>query len=300
MRRLVLTLTALTLFALSWLGCEDRADDPMMMHIIGNTLVSPRTQCMIRAGATEYRLIGFMDVAVTNTYYFYPQVENALEMSTDYTGFAPEDLRLNSNNITIRGATIYYDFNPDDLALGGVDWAFYDGIFMHASGAARPGEIAPVAVPIIPWELGNEIARQPLMKELGGVGSQINVRIVLEGQLADGTLVQSNEFWYPLNICNGCLVYFPPDVDPRQLQENITVPCAPGQDDGVDTRLCYAYASAEPGQAESLNEARDRCRWLHILQGIEPPDSQFYWENYKDFFPPGTEGPCGLNGMLCQ
>lgn len=299
MRRLVLVLAAIAAIgqmAVASLGCEDVKPDSQALQLLANTFVSARTQCQIRAGASEFRARGIMDVAVSNTYYMYPQVINQLEESEAYTGLTGEHLRLNNNNVTIRGATIYYDFSPTDPFLADIPedfWSFYQPAFVHASGSVRPGEIAPSIVPVIPWELGNEIAKR--MTQLGGVGTEIVIRITLEGALADGTPVQSSEFWYPITICNGCLVYFPPRVDCRQLEENIAVPCVPGQDDGVDCRLCYIYANGT-GSDESLNEARDRCRWLHLFQGIEPPDSQKYWNEYQQFFP-DADGPGGLNGV---
>lgn len=297
-------LAALGLLALPNIACEDpTGGDKQALHINGNTFVSSRTQCQIRAGATEFRPRGYMDIAVTNTYFLYPQVENLLPETDDLTTLGPAELRLNNNNLTIIGATVNYDYD-DTSGFGEQGGTFYfddfQGVFVRASGSAKVGEIAPTVIQAVPYELGNLIAGDQDLRALGGAGVEITLRVRVVGQMADGTQVQSNELWYPLVICNGCLVYFPPNVDPRVLLESITVPCVPGQDDGVDTRLCYAYASAPGANAEALNRARDRCRWQHILLSIEPPDSQEYWDIYGPTFFPERDRPCGLNGVDCR
>jgi hypothetical protein len=243
-----------------------------------------------------------MDVAVTNTYFLYPQIENMLPESKDLTGIGNSSLRLNNNNVTIIGATINYDV--DDFYFG-ADFDPYQGVFMRASGSVQPGEVAPTVVQAVPWELGNALANHDQLGLLGGAGTDITLRVRVVGRLADGTQIQSSEFWYPLTVCNGCMIYFPPLVDPRRLEENITVPCVPGQDDGVDTRLCYLYATTPGTNVESLNQARDRCRWAHILGSIEPPDSNKYWDIYgRTFFPEyipyADPDGCGLNGQKCK
>ena len=68
-------------------------------------------------------------------------------------------------------------------------------------------------------------------------------RVVVVGALADHRVVRSGEFWFPITVCAGCLVYYPAGVEPSSMTGDITAPCFPGQDDGVDARLCYAFAA---------------------------------------------------------
>jgi len=264
---------AVGLMLLVTAGCMDPTtmDNPQALFVPANTLVSSRTQCQVRAGAREYRLRGIMDVAVTNTYYMFPQIMNNLPESMDLHSMKPEDLRLSNNWVTVIGARVDYDYDYEsDFGQQVMDdiEAFRDR-FQHASGGIGPGEVLPTMLPIIPWELGNAFARAGALRDtLGGAGVEINVRVVVEGVLADHRRVRSNEFWFPLTVCNGCLVYFPPFVDCTRLEETPLVPCFPGQDDGVDCRLCYAYAQND--------EARDRCQWLPILSGAVQPLSGRY------------------------
>lgn len=69
------------------------------------------------------------------------------------------------------------------------------------------------------------------------------------GKTLGGTAVESGEWRFPLAVCYGCLVSFPPDAnDPKLTRPNcqlaagtgtsVAAPCALGQDDAVDCRVC--------------------------------------------------------------
>jgi hypothetical protein len=74
------------------------------------------------------------------------------------------------------------------------------------------------------------------------------VKIV--GKTLGGTPIQSGEWRFPLSVCYGCTVVFPPDANDSKLtrQPNcalpvgtgttISPPCILGQDDAVDCRTC--------------------------------------------------------------
>ncbi len=84
------------------------------------------------------------------------------------------------------------------------------------------------------------------------------------GQTLGGEHVESNEFEYPITVCYGCLVQFPPaNVNPLDPQPNCNgagaagggaasaAPCFFGQDQPVDCSLC-AYSNpavCNPGGA---------------------------------------------------
>ncbi len=69
------------------------------------------------------------------------------------------------------------------------------------------------------------------------------------GKTLGGTPVESGEWRFPLTICYACLVTFPPEAsDPKLTRPNcdlpastgttVAAPCALGQDDAVDCRVC--------------------------------------------------------------
>jgi hypothetical protein len=70
------------------------------------------------------------------------------------------------------------------------------------------------------------------------------------GRTLGGTAVESGEWRFPINVCYGCLVVFPPDAsDPKVTPApncslatttgtSVVHPCIVGQDDSVDCRVC--------------------------------------------------------------
>lgn len=230
-------------------GCTDLGGNPQALSIRYNTLVSSQTQCQVRAGATQMRSWGVMDIGIANSYWFFPQILNQLPLSSTVTGLSSEQQRLEANDVQIVGAEIHYDGGQLGDAL--------DPVFVPASGVVAPQETWPAVLPIIPPERGN-VLRANAMAASGGEfgdycyeGEVIIAKIRIIGLLTDNTEIRSNEFWFPITVCYGCLAYRPPGADCTRLEEQLrNIPCFPGQDDGVDCRLCYSVATAMDGFAE--------------------------------------------------
>lgn len=74
------------------------------------------------------------------------------------------------------------------------------------------------------------------------------------GTTTGGTFVESGEFLFPINVCWGCLITFPPDAnDPggasqpncdNTMATSSTTTCSPGQDSLVDCRVCQTTVPA--------------------------------------------------------
>lgn len=299
MRRTTLLLAA-TAIALVSYGSSDGCDNPQALYIEANTYVSTQTQCQVRAGATQFRPLGTLDIAVANEYIFFPQISNTLPESEEVTGLEGSDLRLNNNTVTFLGVEVEYDFDVTAPEFSFIE--NYQASFFHASGTAEPGATQPTIVPIIGYELGNALRDAPFMHDaLGNPTINIVARVVVVGALADHRVVRSGEFWFPITVCSGCLVYYPPDVDPTSATGDITASCYPGQDDGVDARLCYdfaapSYVTEHPNKVdfpdglienhpdrtqrfkhynEALAMAHDRCM-LPLFDGDTIPESSYY------------------------
>lgn len=253
MTRRVVSIVAVAVLLVS--GCIDPEDmdNAQGLRLVSNSLVSSRNQCQVRKGSTEVRLYGVLDVAIADEYLFFPQVENTLPESGIGSGLTPNELRLDNNLVTILGASIHYDYDADSLGdLGGI-LEEYQGWFSHASGSAEPGEMIPTQFPIIPWELVDAIASSSAVEPTATGGFKLIARITVHGVLADHTLIRSNEFWYPITVCAGCLVYHPPGALCEVFSDSIALPCFPGQDDGIDSRACYYLATTAT--------QRERCCW---------------------------------------
>jgi hypothetical protein len=105
----------------------------------------------------------------------------------------------------------------------------------------------------------------------------IQLRVTVSGQTIAGRKVDSNEFIYPLDICYGCLVNFPPDaIDTeisnfncrRVLEEDAFGSvqaidgdiCRIGQDDFVDCRsVCPQLSVLVDEEIEVVQDLREVC-----------------------------------------
>jgi len=97
-------------------------------------------------------------------------------------------------------------------------------------------------------ELGSSLVPQ-LMTDRGLVRHFTSVARVF-GRSLGGQSVESGEWRFPINVCYGCLVVFPPDaIDTKiapvpncQLASTtgttVVHPCIVGQDENVDCRVC--------------------------------------------------------------
>ena len=78
------------------------------------------------------------------------------------------------------------------------------------------------------------------------------------GQTLGGDTLETNlPFEYPIDVCFGCLVSFPPDsVDTSKPQPNCLAPlpgasgdyapCITGQDQPIDCRMCSSVGVCTP------------------------------------------------------
>ena len=76
--------------------------------------------------------------------------------------------------------------------------------------------------------------------------TRVIAHAAVTGKSASGELVKSLPFDFPIDLCDGCLIAFPRDVGPTRSGCGMTTPnvivqpCAQGQDQPIDCRLCYA------------------------------------------------------------
>jgi hypothetical protein len=80
----------------------------------------------------------------------------------------------------------------------------------------------------------------------------------VRGKKVGGAAIESDEFGFPLSVCYGCLVVYPPDandplVNPQPncrllppTGSSVVKPCRPGQDDSVDCRVCKEFLPTSP------------------------------------------------------
>ena len=69
------------------------------------------------------------------------------------------------------------------------------------------------------------------------------------GQTLGGQNITSDQFQYPVDVCNGCLVFIPPNAATTNYCSGAVAglgtaaACVPGQDQAIDCQKCYALPS---------------------------------------------------------
>lgn len=156
----------------------------------------------------------------------------------------PNQVRTETSRVIIQGAIV----RLTDAFGGGVPGG--SSFTTLGTGAIDPAQgttpsYSPAFFTIIPPATSSAL-RQTLAL---GDSTHVVSFIRAFGQTLGGQHVESNEFQFPITVCNGCLVSFPAAAnDPAQkpnpncLSVSSTTiqaaPCRIGQDQPVDCRIC--------------------------------------------------------------
>ncbi|MBN1772180.1 MAG: hypothetical protein JXB32_13010 [Deltaproteobacteria bacterium] len=216
-------------------GCQD---DWQSFFIQDNKRLGEPPGCEIPRESSAAGLVaGLLDLSVSSSYAGYLYVENGLIARAD-----PGLPRAESNGIFVRGAYLY--FEPDPACGAGA----LPDMEIRFSNFILPQGSATIGIYLIPEVLG-----AGLRTALAGCPdqrAQITVTVQVFGVTQAGTEMETQEFDFPITLCDGCLVYCPTGVDLDtttpgcQCNCNSDVeqedpPCHPGQDDYVDCRYVY-------------------------------------------------------------
>ncbi|MBM4353106.1 MAG: hypothetical protein FJ109_04815 [Deltaproteobacteria bacterium] len=235
------TISRLLLLALLLPAC---APDSLTggLYIIAGQAVSPKTQCMAKAGggATEIRSIGTLDLVLSHEYLFFPIVKNEMDALDQSTGQISESGYLNTNAINIKGAWITYSIKGLQGPYDGNGKTSLGETYVPTSGTVEPdGGTTTIMLPVVPFWIGAELDRDKAFDTYLS-GGYMTAAIKLEGELLDGTLVRSSTFHFPILLCRACLIGLIPDWAEGEDYNY----CAPGQDIPIDTVLAQFFVSS--------------------------------------------------------
>jgi hypothetical protein len=195
---------------------------------------------------------GIIDVGVSSSYSPVVMIGNQLSSRGDQT-----QTRTETNRIQIRGAVVRVtDSQGNQIStFTSLTNAVIDPEVGSAPGygLASITIIDPGTSDSVKGSLPNRGARKTLVSYFK-----------VFGQTLGGTYVESGEYQYPLQACNGCLVQFPAESeDPTQPVpnclaplsssasgggSNAAVPCVMGQDQPLDCRLCQPLDACNPAK----------------------------------------------------
>jgi hypothetical protein len=153
-------------------------------------------------------------------------------------------LRTETSRVQIEGAEVRLE--DGQRTVWGPFTVPGSGFIDPATGAAPAYGITETI--LLGSAFGNQLVQQGDLRTNNLVRRFTSVVKVI-GKTLGGTVVESGEWRFPLTVCYGCLVAFPPDAnDPNLNRPNceraagtgttVAAPCALGQDDAVDCRVC--------------------------------------------------------------
>jgi len=199
--------------ALALGACEDRevSLQIVQMEVDGQCLL----QSASITGSTNALGEGAVDLAVTTNYTVYPRVTNNMLDVTTVNGFVDRDGRIDTHDVVLKEAVISYE-TEDAALLANIANPFRQPI----SGTIPVDGSAVVGLTVLPPKTLEELrsSQQFLFFDVNGnvqpvrTSIQILMRIRLEGETLDGTEVKTNEFVFPVRVCNGCRIVYPPDA----------------------------------------------------------------------------------------
>jgi hypothetical protein len=218
--------------ALAALGCEENESS---LFIVG-VLAIERSDCILTPeGTSILRTDGVLDLALRSSY------TAGLLVGSQLTQRGSRDqLRTETARLSLRGAEVRLASSS-----GGViaEYTTIGTGLVHPAGGAEPG-YGVMSVDLIP-------AGAPI-----GPGLLVaNIRVF--GDTLGGDEIESNEFSFPIYVCNGCLVSYPAEaadmtqgpgvylcaVRGEDTPVNEDQICNLGQDVGVPCSECAAHSA---------------------------------------------------------
>lgn len=182
-------------------GCEDRE---IGMQIV-QMQIDGRCNSRVSAGLGR----GVVDLALTSEYTIFPVVVNNLLNVLEVNSFNRTDARIDTHSIVLKQAVVRFTGKE----IGGVTLPTQR---IALAGTIGLDNESTVSLTVFPAKLIEVLRNSPFFSKRVGdsfapVRSDVVVemRIVLKGETLDGNKMNSNEFVFPVRVCNGCRVLYP-------------------------------------------------------------------------------------------
>jgi hypothetical protein len=237
-RRMLFGAMALAPALLAGPGCADNESTifirQVQAHVAGSCGVdnSPTSLAVLR---------GSLDLAFQRQYRADLLVGNQLVPRGNSS-----QLRTETARVEIQGTIV----RAED-ASGAVVWGpvtVPGAGFIDPASGSNPN-YGVVDTVLLGSDLGATLV-DPLMMNRGVVRYFTSVAKVF-GRTLGGMSVETGEWRFPISVCYGCLVVFPPDATDPKINPplpncllsltsgtNVVHPCIVGQDDAIDCRVC--------------------------------------------------------------
>lgn len=217
-------------------GCEDNAS----MLFIKGVLAIETTNCVAKPESSgTLRAFGRVDTSFPGGYVAALLVGSQLTQRG-----SREQLRTETARLTLEGAEVTLNDtagNPLDIGTNNPFTTLGTG-FVDPAGGTQPG-FGAIFVDVIPGGIVDDVARA-----LNGRGV-VQAKIRVFGTTLGGEDIESGEYTFSIEVCNGCLISYPAAADSSLAGEDYecgaivasstsdTV-CALGQDEVTSCSLC--------------------------------------------------------------
>jgi len=209
-------------------GC---AENKSSLFVRGAMLV-PTDSCEVQADASAPLLFrGVFDTAFAAEYHAVLLVGNQLVRR--------------GNSATLRTETSRIQLNSADVVVTDSNGATLSEYSVPISGFIDPGtstEPGFGAASVVIVDAAAAAAAGPFT---GRQAKEVIANVILHGVTLGDEDIDSGEWAFPIDVCRGCLVTFPPDADipgdgKRDCNntDDSVANCRPGLDSPVDCRLC--------------------------------------------------------------
>jgi|GEM_PF-1485146 len=191
-------------------GCQDQDISLNVNRVIPYDSAS----CEVLDGEGIFLANGVLDLAVRQNYTVNLEVSNNLVNVVEARNFQPSDMRVSYNGVSLRSAVIEYS-TLDQLSTG-----IPTKRVIPLSGSV-PESTALVLSnfelfsPDVLEQIRN--AQEFYSENEGKVtparsAITILTRVRIKGKTQDGRDVESSEFLFPVELCNGCRIQYPADM----------------------------------------------------------------------------------------
>jgi hypothetical protein len=195
----------------------------------------PQAGCVIPGELSKsYRGAGVLDVGLVRDgasagYLLFPLLQNNYPKRS--TGADPNRLRLKGAHVSVRAVDVPDAVTAmlDQLAASADGQRFLDYDEPWSGTVDSGGGTLPMGLDAFPAELARRIRALGVLQKQTRLRFMLGVRAIADGP--DGTL-KSDEFDYPLDLCEGCLVTSAPACP--AMPTAMGNACNVAQDDAVD------------------------------------------------------------------
>jgi hypothetical protein len=230
-------------------GCADNESTIFIRQV--NIPISSGSGCTVEASPTNpFITRGLLDIAFRNQYVATLLVGNQLVPRGSATQARTETAR-----VAIQGSVVHAVDNATGEIVFGPKTVPGSGFIDPATGSnASYGLTDTVLFGIDPTSAASTDFDQRVR---AGGGHSVTAFVRVFGRTLGGMDVESGEWQFPVSVCYGCLVSYPPDASnpglgmpncdaPVATGTTLDTPCAIGQDSSVDCRLCRQVLGAAP------------------------------------------------------